>query len=122
MSSEAFLFDSRSDNVFGGSSKNLGNNIMGTRFEKLPFMHMRRYSHMGVVMSIDALKYVFIFGGRTENDKIIPYCERYSITERKWKKIADMTVARSTGFTLVFNGKIYVFGGYSGKSKRSKKI
>jgi hypothetical protein len=95
---------------------------MGTRFEKLPFMHMRRYSHMGVVMSIDTLKYVFVFGGRTENDKIVPHCERYSITERKWKKIADMTITRSTGFALVFKSKIYVFGGYSGKSKRSKKI
>lgn len=33
-----------------------------------------------------------------------------------------MAVPRSTGFSLVFKGKIYVFGGYSGKSKRSKKI
>lgn len=95
---------------------------MGTRFEKLPFMHVRRYSHMGAVMSIEGLKYVFVFGGRTEGDQIIPQCEKYSVTERKWKKIAQMVVPRSTGFSLVFKGRIYVFGGYSGKSKRPKKI
>lgn len=33
-----------------------------------------------------------------------------------------MKVPRSTGFTLIFKSKVYVFGGYSGKSKRSKKI
>lgn len=120
ISSEAFLFDSRSDAPAG--TKKLGNNLMGTRFEKLPFMHVRRYSHMGVVMTIESLKYVFVFGGRTEGDQIIQACEKYSVTERKWKKIAPMAVARSTGFSLVFKSRIYVFGGYSGKSKRSKKI
>ena len=44
------------------------------------------------------------------------------MTERKWKKVAPMTIPRSTGFSLIFKNRIYVFGGYSGKSKRSKKI
>lgn len=29
---------------------------------------------------------------------------------------------RSTGFSLIFNGKIYVFGGYTNEKKRTKKI
>lgn len=29
---------------------------------------------------------------------------------------------RSTGFSLIFKSKIYVFGGYSGQKKRTKKI
>lgn len=78
ISSEAFLFDSRSEQMAG--TKKLGNNLMGTRFEKLPFMHVRRYSHMGVVMTIESLKYVFVFGGRTEGDQIIPHSEKYSVT------------------------------------------
>lgn len=56
------MFDSRADQL---QQKKLGNNLMGTRFEKLPFMNSRRYSHMGVVMTVDSLKYVYVFGGRT---------------------------------------------------------
>lgn len=77
---------------------------------------------MGVVVTVDTMKYVYVFGGRTEGDRIFGECERYSVAERKWRKIAPMSVPRSTGFAIVFKGKIYVFGGYSGKSKRSKKI
>ncbi len=33
-----------------------------------------------------------------------------------------MHVPRSTGFSLIFKGKIYLFGGYTSDKKRSKKI
>jgi len=33
-----------------------------------------------------------------------------------------MKVPRSTGFSLIFKSKIYVFGGYTGEQKRSKLI
>ena len=33
-----------------------------------------------------------------------------------------MNYTRSTGFSIVINQKIYVFGGYTSDSKRSKKI
>lgn len=33
-----------------------------------------------------------------------------------------MKMARSTGFSLIFAAKIYVFGGYTNNKKRTKKI
>ena len=33
-----------------------------------------------------------------------------------------MQSPRSTGFSLIFKSKIYVFGGYTGNKKRSKSI
>lgn len=33
-----------------------------------------------------------------------------------------MKTPRSTGFSLIFKSKIYVFGGYTGDKKRSKTI
>jgi hypothetical protein len=33
-----------------------------------------------------------------------------------------MQAPRSTGFSLIFKNKIYVFGGYTGDKKRSKTI
>lgn len=46
----------------------LGNNLIGSKFDKLPFMSNKRYSHMGVVYSIGLLKYVYVFGGRGSNN------------------------------------------------------
>lgn len=41
---------------------------MGTKFERLAAMKTRRYSHMGVNYKAGKLSYVYVFGGRTEND------------------------------------------------------
>jgi hypothetical protein len=40
----------------------------------------------------------------------------------KWREINPMKFGRSTGFSLIFKSKIYVFGGYTGEKKRSKVI
>jgi N-acetylneuraminic acid mutarotase len=40
----------------------------------------------------------------------------------KWREIPPMKSPRSTGFSLIFKSKIYVFGGYTGEKKRSKMI
>lgn len=40
----------------------------------------------------------------------------------KWTEIAPMSAPRSTGFSIIVNKKIYVFGGYTKEGKRSKKI
>ena len=54
---------------------------MGINFEKLALMKRKRYSHMGVFLKAGKLSYVFVFGGRTENDEIIKTCEKYSFEE-----------------------------------------
>ena len=54
---------------------------MGINFEKLALMKNKRYSHMGVFMRAGKMSYVFIMGGRTENDEIIKTCQKYSFEE-----------------------------------------
>ena len=44
------------------------NNLMGSKFDRLSFMKHRRYSHMGVHLKVGKLGYIFVMGGRTEND------------------------------------------------------
>ena len=44
------------------------------------------------------------------------------ISLEKWREITPMKTPRSTGFSLIFKNKIYVFGGYTGDKKRSKSI
>ena len=80
VSSESFIFDTGVQKM--GSHK-LGNNLMGSRFDKLPFMSSKRYSHMGVVYSVGLLTYIYVFGGRGSNDELMPECEKYSIVESK---------------------------------------
>lgn len=54
------------------------------------------------------------------NDGILNDCEVYEFG--KWKTIASMNKKRATFFSIVFKNKIYVFGGYTGVRKRSRKI
>ena len=43
-------------------------------------------------------------------------------SSEKWREITPMKHPRSTGFSLIFKNKIYVFGGYTADKKRSKTI
>jgi hypothetical protein len=38
---------------------------MGNKFDRLPLMKTRRYSHMGVYLKVGKLGYVYVLGGRT---------------------------------------------------------
>lgn len=44
------------------------------------------------------------------------------ISVEKWREITPMKSARSTGLSMIFKSKIYVFAGYTGEKKRSKSI
>lgn len=45
--------------------RRIGNNLMGSKFDRLAFMKYRRYSHMGVHYKAGKLGYIYVFGGRT---------------------------------------------------------
>ena len=102
---------------------------MGSRFEKLAFMKEKRFGHMGIYHHQENSSYVYVFGGKTESDQIIHTCERYCLTQsnnrsilEKWSNIAPMNLPRCFGQALIFQQKFYIFGGFSGKNKSSKKI
>jgi hypothetical protein len=61
--------------------RNLGNNLMGSKFERLALMKTRRYSHMGVHYKAGKLSYIYVFGGRSDCDETMSKCEKYSIAE-----------------------------------------
>lgn len=77
VSNEAFLYYVKDDPVNlntpqkpdkGNSFKKqrrIGNNLMGSKFERLCCMKTKRYSHMGVFFRAGKLGYVYVFGGRT---------------------------------------------------------
>lgn len=68
VSNEAFIYNTQAMELSGVKNNKLGNNLMGSKFEKLPFMATKRYSQMGVVYSVGLLKYVYVFGGRGANN------------------------------------------------------
>jgi hypothetical protein len=56
-----------------------GNNLVGNKFEKLSPMKQKRFSHMGAYFKIGKLGYIYVFGGRGEDEEPISACEQYSI-------------------------------------------
>lgn len=64
----------KGDKSTPNKKRRIGNNLMGSKFEKLPFMKYKRYSHMGAYCKTGKLGYVYIFGGRSEDDQTIPFC------------------------------------------------
>ena len=67
-SEEAFLFrvSSIESEQPQTRRKKYGNNLVGNKFEKLPCMKQKRYSHMGAFFKTGRLGYIYIFGGRDE--------------------------------------------------------
>jgi hypothetical protein len=94
VSNEAFYYYTKSDNLSslntpqkmerGGKTimkkRKVGENLMGSKFEKLALMKTKRYSHMGVFYKAGKLGYIYVFGGRSENDEAMTRCEKYSIS------------------------------------------
>ena len=68
---------------------------------------------------------MYAIGGRVygaDDVSLLNKCERFNIETRKWEIIADMNVNRCTCTAFLFRNEIYVFGGYTSRYKRSKKI
>lgn len=85
VSEEAFLFRVASianEEPQARRKKNC-NNLVGNKFEKLNCMKHKRYSHMGAYFKINKLGYIFVFGGRGEDEELLTSCEQYSIEESK---------------------------------------
>ena len=59
---------------------------------------------------------VMIIGGRDYGNDIIAIlksCEEYDFQENKWKSIGDLNYSRCNFSSLVYQNKVYVFGGLS---------
>jgi hypothetical protein len=69
VSEEAFLFRvaSITNEEPQARRKKGANNLVGNKFEKLPWMKEKRYSHMGAFFKMGKLSYIYVFGGRGED-------------------------------------------------------
>lgn len=70
VANEAFLYSTKevSSPSKIRKERSIGNNLMGTRFERLALMKESRYSHMGVFMKAGKLGYIYVMGGRSKSD------------------------------------------------------
>jgi hypothetical protein len=53
---------------------------------------------------------------------LLSACERYNFQTGAWEIVAPLRKGRSSCNCVVFKHTIYVFGGYTGKNRRSRKI
>ncbi|CAD8191375.1 unnamed protein product [Paramecium octaurelia] len=98
-------------------------NVDENIFRNLPSMNIPRYTHQLIYNKYDQKLYAL--GGRSYgqgSEGILNSCECYDFQKGKWEMIAPMNCRRATFFSILFEQKIYVFGGYTDVRKRSKKI
>ncbi|XP_036358022.1 kelch-like protein 5 [Octopus sinensis] len=69
-----------------------------------------------VLMAID--HYIYAFGGRCRHtDRYFDIVERYNTVTRQWNNIASMNTSRAWPGVTVFDGRIYVLGGFDGSCR-----
>jgi N-acetylneuraminic acid mutarotase len=57
-------------------------------------------------------KFVYIFGGKNENEEILNECEKYSFEEEKWIKMPNLPCERMGAKALMIGTKVLLFGGH----------
>jgi hypothetical protein len=65
---------------------------------------------------------LFLIGGRTYDEQVLSDCECYDLNGNRWLPLAPLNVPRASPSAVVFRQKVYVFGGYNGDHRRSRKI
>lgn len=89
--------------------------------KKLPSMITSRYHHAVTYFN----EQLYVLGGRTYGalpDCLLTQCEMLDISNEKWVSIPPMVYKRSCFSALVYQGKIFAFGGYTKEKKRTRKI
>lgn len=107
--------------ISGGISDKMNNivsefyyyNPSTNKATKLPNMSQPRYTHMSIFFKN---KY-YVIGGRyygNDNVSIMKDVECFDIVSGKWEVCAALLKPRCTGSVLIYDGYIFVFGGYTG--------
>lgn len=90
-------------------------------FEVLPDMINARYAHSAIIID----QTLFVIGGRqygTDENGLLSACEAFDFGGKKWKAIPSMQFPRAAATVVLYGDHIYVLGGYSGNSNRTKAI
>ena len=80
-------------------------------------MKYKKSSHKVEIMSRDTFATI---GGLSEN-RSIPYCELYSVSDNKWTNLPSLNIPRSDHATALFlNRHLYAIGGVNGRNSIEK--
>mgnify|MGYP000863847884 FL=1 len=88
-------------------------NPISNTAQLLPDLRYARYSHTSVYLE----GCVYVIGGRQYGEKkqgVLRACERYSLSSNLWEPIEDMSTERCATSAVVWESRIYVFGGHDG--------
>ena len=66
--------------------------------------------------------FIYAFGGKNQNGKIMRSTEKYNCLKQKWSFCSNMKIGRYRHSACVFNGKIIVVGGINYKNQIVKEI
>jgi hypothetical protein len=80
-----------------------------------------RYAHCAIQMG----QALFVIGGRqygSDENGLLSACECFDFSSKKWKAVPSMQFPRAAATVVLYGEHIYVLGGYSGNSNRTRAI
>ena len=96
-------------------------NLKNMSVTPLPEMIRERYTFPIVYKN----NKIYVLGGRqygNDDVSIINFCEVYSYETKQWTSIAPMNKRRCTASCFIYQDQIWMVGGYSGPTHRTRKI
>jgi hypothetical protein len=71
----------------------------------------------GGVSAVSYGNHIYVFGGKSLDNKVLNSVERYDLTEGIWDTtvVPDFTYPRYNSTAVIFEGKIYLMGGQDGE-------
>ncbi len=83
--------------------------IFGQGWNSVHMMHMPR----GGAAAVKWENYIYVFGGKTKNNRVLDSVERFNLSTGLWDKktVPNFEKARYDAAAVVFENKIYLMGG-----------
>jgi hypothetical protein len=88
--------------------------VIGDEWYAAPSLHIPR----GGAAAVTYGDYIYVFGGKSFNNKVLNNVERFDLIEGVWDTtfVPDFSYPRYNTTAVVFEGKIYLMGGQDGES------
>ena len=92
----------------------LSQNLLADGWYSAPSLLTARGGASAVVFE----KFIYVFGGKSIDNKVLNSVERYDLAGRSWDStfVPDFNYPRYNATAVVFEGKIYLMGGQDGNS------
>jgi len=88
--------------------------VIADEWYSAPSLHVPR----GGAAAVTYRDYIYVFGGKSFNNKVLNNVERYDLIEGVWDTtfVPDFNYPRYNATAVIFEGKIYLMGGHDGES------